>query len=170
MIDNQTVCYSTQPMLFNPALAHELGLNRAVVIQQIHYWIVRNHIRQYNQFDDTTWVYSTLSEWQKRDFYFFSIATLGKIIRSLLDDGYLIAKRFKQITYYRLNYPALELAEERGKKPLQEIMSDNRQEVLTKARIRDSRRYCGDLDGSELKTTGYDWACSKTVWEGFGGF
>ena len=166
MFENQTMCYSTQPMLFNPALAYELGLKKAVVIQQIHYWIVRNEVRQYNQFDGTTWVYSTLEEWQKRDFYFFSIATLNKLIRSLIDDGYLIVKEFNRITYYRLNYDNLKPAEERGKKPIQAIKESNRQDVLRKAHLRDVRRFNGELDGSELRVTGYDWACKNSIWEG----
>jgi hypothetical protein len=45
-----------------PSLAAKIGLNEAVVLQQIHYWL---GISKHN-IEGRTWVYNTYEEWQKQ--------------------------------------------------------------------------------------------------------
>ncbi|MFK9094406.1 hypothetical protein [Bacillus salipaludis] len=59
------------PVMIIPSLAAKIGLNEAVVLQQIHYWL---GISKHN-IEGRTWVYNTYEEWQKQ-LPFWSVSTI----------------------------------------------------------------------------------------------
>lgn len=48
------------PVMIIPSLALKLGLNEAVILQQIHYWLILSR----HMMDGRKWVYNTYKEWQ----------------------------------------------------------------------------------------------------------
>lgn len=67
-----------QPIMVLPNLATNIGLNEAIVLQQIHYWIGRtNNVR-----DGNKWIYNSYQNWNKQ-FPFWSLATLKRTLTSL---------------------------------------------------------------------------------------
>lgn len=95
------------PMLVLPSLAEKIGLNGAIVIQQIHYWLVSSkHI-----IDGKKWIYNSYKDWE-RQFTFWSGKTIERTIRSLEEQGYLQSanhNRSKQdkTKWYTINYEKL---------------------------------------------------------------
>lgn len=52
------------PLQVLPTLALKLGLNEAIILQQIYYWL--NLEFNKNQFDGRLWVYNTYEKWQQQ--------------------------------------------------------------------------------------------------------
>jgi hypothetical protein len=67
------------PLQVLPTLAERIGLNEAIVLQQLHYWTTRAK-------DPEGWIYNTIKEWQ-RQFPFWSAETIKRTWKSLRDQG-----------------------------------------------------------------------------------
>ena len=95
------------PMVILPTLAQKIGLNEAIVIQQIHYWLVSSkHV-----IDGKKWIYNTYKDWNIQ-FEFWGIKTIERTIRSLEKLGYLQSanhNRSKQdrTKWYSIDYEKL---------------------------------------------------------------
>ena len=48
------------PILVLPKLATEIGLNEAIVLQQMHYWLKKSN----HNYDGRRWIYNSFPEWQ----------------------------------------------------------------------------------------------------------
>lgn len=70
------------PIVVRPSIAKEIGLNEAIVLQQLMYWLNRSK----NVRDGRVWVYKTYLEWEG-EFPFWSNKTIRRIIKSLKDKG-----------------------------------------------------------------------------------
>lgn len=58
------------PLMCQPSLATKIGLNEAIFIQQLHYWLNRST----NYIDNRIWVYNTIDDWHKQfPFCWFTI-------------------------------------------------------------------------------------------------
>lgn len=66
------------PLIVLPSLAAEIGLNEAMMLQQIHYWLNRSE----NIRDGHRWVYKSVREWQK-EFPFWSTNTIDRTLKKL---------------------------------------------------------------------------------------
>ena len=77
-----------QIITVKPALATLIGLNEAIVLQQVRYWMGISS----NERDGAIWVYKTYQEWQE-EFPFWSVSTIRRAINSLEKDGLLIWNR-----------------------------------------------------------------------------
>lgn len=90
------------PLQVLPALAVEIGLNEAIVVQQLHYWTKRSK-------NEEGWVYNTMEEWQEQ-FPFWSQATIERTWRSLRKKELVeVAQRggTDRTNHYRLVYESL---------------------------------------------------------------
>lgn len=92
-----------------PALAEKIGLNEAIVLQQIHFRLnVSEKWREGHR-----WIHKTYGDWQKNEFPFWSVDTVYRTIRKLEEKGLLIStdvynKMFMDNTkWYRIDYEAL---------------------------------------------------------------
>ncbi len=100
-----------------PSLAVRLGINEAVVLQQIHYWITSStHV-----IEGRKWIYNTYKDWQKQ-LPFWSESTIKRAIRSLEDQGYLRSGNFNQLKidktkWYTIDYERLEALEPTESEP-----------------------------------------------------
>ena len=97
------------PLQVLPSLAVKIGLNHALVLQQIHYWLQISK----NSRDGHTWVYKTLEDWHK-EFPFWSKSTLERIIRKLEEDQLIVVGNYNRLKmdrtkWYRVNYEAIDL-------------------------------------------------------------
>jgi DnaD/phage-associated family protein len=104
------------PILVLPSLATKVGLNEAIFIQQLHYWLKdSNNIR-----DNHKWVYNTYEDWQEQ-FPFWSVSTIRRIITKLEKANLIIIGKYNKMKidntkWYRLNY---ELLEDMSRPPVQ---------------------------------------------------
>ncbi len=95
------------PLQVLPSLAVAIGLNEAIVLQQIHYWLQRST----NERDGRRWVYNSVKEWQEQ-FPFFSNATLRRTLESLEKQGLIVTAKhnraaFDRTKWYAIDYAAL---------------------------------------------------------------
>lgn len=67
-----------RPLVVNPQLAAMIGLNEAIILQQIKYWIDRTEF----QFEGRKWFFKTADDWEV-EFPFWSKPTIRRILKSL---------------------------------------------------------------------------------------
>lgn len=81
------------PLQVLPKLAIKLGLNQAIILQQLHYWLERSvNIRE-----DRKWVYNDYSQWQEQ-FPFWSEITIKRAFLSLEKLEIVVSKQFEKYT------------------------------------------------------------------------
>ncbi len=92
-----------------PSLAKKIGLNEAIVLQQLHFRLCISE----NWRDGHKWVYKTYEDWQKNEFPFWSVDTVYRTIRKLEAQGYLVSTNIynkmhvDKTKWYRIDYPFL---------------------------------------------------------------
>lgn len=77
-----------QPLLVMPRLAAAIGLNEAMFIQQMTYWLENEDAGHWR--DGRKWVYNTYDEWH-RQFPFWSVRTIRRIVTDLENRGLLLS-------------------------------------------------------------------------------
>jgi len=93
------------PKLYQDPIAEKLGLNEALVLQQLHYLLQKSSI----PCDGHNWFFHTFQQWQKQ-FPFWSERTIIRIITKLEQEGYIISSKvynkFKldKTKWYRIDY------------------------------------------------------------------
>jgi|GEM_PF-1287032 len=95
------------PLQVLPTLAKTIGLNEAIVLQQIHYWLHPQVNKNY--FGNRYWVYNTYGQWQKQ-FPFFSERTLRRTVKNLEASKLLVSCKggeLNQTKFYTINYDFL---------------------------------------------------------------
>lgn len=103
-------------ILLLPSLAVKIGLNNAIFIQQLHFWLdVATELGYGVQHEGETWVYKTAEEWKNKDFPFWSVPTIRRIINDLHGKGiiksqYLNDDKWNRTLYYRVDYSSRLLA------------------------------------------------------------
>lgn len=97
-----------KPLLLLPSLAKVIGVNEAILIQQLHYWLQESqHIH-----DGYKWIYNTYEDWNEQ-FPFWSISTIRRIITKLENSKLIITGNFNRKTFdktkwYRIDYKKLD--------------------------------------------------------------
>lgn len=102
------------PLQVLPSLAKSIGLNEAIVLQQIHYWLRKSN----NVKDSHKWIYNSMTNWQNQ-FSFWSLPTVKRVFRSLENQGLLITANynkagFDKTKWYRINYEKLQHMSQRS--------------------------------------------------------
>ena len=105
--------YTKEPIVINPIAAEVLGVNEAIIVQQIHYWLNINEKAKINFYNGRYWTYNTYENWQKTNFRFLSVSTLKRIFKKLVTKGILITDNFNKAKYDRtlwvtINYEKLD--------------------------------------------------------------
>ena len=97
---------SEPPLQVLPSLAKRVGLNEAILLQQLHFRsLISSNVR-----DGHKWIYKTYEEWQEDEFPFWSTDTIKRTIRKLEKDGYIISTsaynrmKMDKTKWYRINY------------------------------------------------------------------
>ena len=85
-----------QPILANKTLTREIGLNEALVLQQINYWIEINKRAGNNYFDGRYWTYNSIRAWHENDFDYMSIDTVKRTFSKLEKMGFLLIGNFNK--------------------------------------------------------------------------
>lgn len=92
------------PLQVLPSLAKEIGLNEAIMLQQMHYWLLKSS----NEFEGAKWFYKTLEEWQT-EFPFWSAMTIRRTLGSLekqkiIKIGNFNKKKFDKTKWFTIDY------------------------------------------------------------------
>jgi hypothetical protein len=96
------------PLLVLPSLANMIGLNEAIALQQVHYWL--NNAKGGVTIDGVRWVYNTYEEWQRDNFPFWSVRTVVRVFDHLEEMLLLVSMQkasYDRKKYYRIHYDNL---------------------------------------------------------------
>ncbi|GAB1676313.1 hypothetical protein JNE12001_21830 [Escherichia coli] len=52
---------TSRPIVINPDLAYSIGLNEAIALQQINYWL--QETKSGMESDGVRWIYNTTEQW-----------------------------------------------------------------------------------------------------------
>lgn len=88
-----------------PGLATKIGLNEAIILQQIHYWTRdKRHI-----VDGRSWTYNSIPEWRKQ-FPFWSEVTIRRTLKSLEDKGLIVRRALSDNRFDATHWYALDMS------------------------------------------------------------
>ena len=100
------------PLLVQPSLARALGLADAVVVQQIHYWLMENARHERNFINGRYWTYNSVESWRKQ-FSFLTEWGIRYVFDRLKKGGVLETQKLSEdkrdrTLYYTLNYDRID--------------------------------------------------------------
>jgi hypothetical protein len=87
--------YSESPTVFQKSLACTIGLNSAIFLQQLNFWLTIAEQEQAADqwFEGRWWVRNTYGDWVARHFPFWSIPTVKRIVTYLVDELHVVLSR-----------------------------------------------------------------------------
>lgn len=98
-----------QPLQVLPELAKAIGLNEAIFVQQLHYFLnISKH-----KYEDRTWIYNTIDEWCEI-FPFWSKKTIQRTIKRLEEMGLILSTnklnkmKMDKTKWYSIAYEKIE--------------------------------------------------------------
>jgi len=106
------VLFNRKPITIDIDFATAVGLNEAIVLQQIHYWIVKNKEEGRNLKEGRFWTYNSIEEWHKKipflkkDAVRKSLEKLRKL--EILLVGNYNKSRVDRTLWYTINYEKLD--------------------------------------------------------------
>lgn len=100
-------------LLVNRRLAAIIGLNEAIVLQQIHYWVKKKGGGVEHQ--GARWVFNSLERWQEQ-FPFWSQDTVKRALAALKSKGLVRVEKLSEVgrdrtNYYTIDYKQIALLE-----------------------------------------------------------
>ena len=100
-------------LLVNRRLATLIGLNEAIVLQQIHYWIKKR--RSGIDHQGKRWIFNSLDGWREQ-FPFWSQDTVKRALAALKSRGILLVEKLHEnglnrTNYYTIDYKQIALLE-----------------------------------------------------------
>ena len=107
---NEDILFQEQPLVIRPSLAEAFGLNEAIVLQQINYWIGKSNIGTVHK--NRRWVRNSLEQW-RGNFPFWSTTTIRRILKNLVAYGVVLStdelnqKGYDQTKWYTIDQHAL---------------------------------------------------------------
>ncbi|WP_340615184.1 conserved phage C-terminal domain-containing protein [Xenorhabdus thailandensis] len=94
----------SRPLVVIPELAMRLGLNEAIILQQIQYWLTETSSGI--EVNGCRWIYNTVEKWQAQ-FPFFSESTIKRALSNLKKLGVLRIEQINKSSHDRTNYYAI---------------------------------------------------------------
>lgn len=106
--------FTKHPIVIDDELACVIGINEAIVIQKLNYWL---HSKSAKFIDGRMWIYNTYANWRKDSFPFFSISTIRRTFTNLEKQGLVLTGNFNRAGFDKTKWYSID--EER----LNELMS-----------------------------------------------
>ena len=103
--------FDQHPLIVDKKLAKVIGLNQAMILQQVHYWLEMNRKNKKNFHEGRHWTYNTINEWQE-EFPFWSKETVKRAFNKLREAGFVLVGNFNvyqmdRTLWYTIDYDKL---------------------------------------------------------------
>ncbi len=99
------------PISVSPSLAQVFGINKAIVLQKLHYLLsgTETNNNLHNFVDGEWWVYNSYKGWRKEFFKWLSESALKTIFNELEKSGVIVSKQglrnaYDRRKWYRIDY------------------------------------------------------------------
>lgn len=143
--------FDSHPIVVDRELAAVFGLNEAIVLQQINYWLNSKTAKTVN---GRKWIYNSYKQWRDDNFPFWSLATVRRAIESCEKKGLIITANynkagFDKTKWYSIDYDAVD----RG---MSKRFAQNEQTYC-------SKRASGVVQNEQTNTRDYTEITSETT-------
>ena len=91
---------------FDEEVAKEVGVNAAIILDRFTWWIRQNEANGRNFCDGRYWTYNSAKALNSM-FPFFNAKQIGRILKKLINDGYLMTGNYNKIAFDRTLWYAL---------------------------------------------------------------
>lgn len=91
---------------FNMEIAKETGVEEAVMLENIYYWILKNKANNKHFYDDNYWTYNSIKAFEEL-FPFWSKKQIARILKNLEVNGFIITGNYNKVAYDRTRWYAL---------------------------------------------------------------
>ena len=103
MSDNNT---KTKRHFFLTEIAEILGVNEAIMLNHLIYWIASNSMNGTNHFDGRYWTYNSAEQFTIY-FPYWTTGQIRRILKSLVNHGVIIEGNYNKHKYDRTKWYAL---------------------------------------------------------------
>jgi DNA-binding PadR family transcriptional regulator len=90
-------------LIIDQELAEEIGLNEAITLSQLNYWIEKSG----KEINGKKWIYKTVDHWNEQDFTFWSKKTIQRTLTKLENEGWIFSDNFNQYGFDKTKWYAL---------------------------------------------------------------
>lgn len=91
---------------FSPEVAEEYGVNAAILLQNLSYWIEKNRANDRNYIDGMYWTYSSVKAFQEL-FPYLTARAISTALQKLEDAGIIISGNHNKSAYDRTKWYAI---------------------------------------------------------------
>lgn len=88
---------------FNIYVAKKVGVNSAVILQNLAFWLKTNEANGTNYFDGRHWSYNSVNA-MTEIFIYLSRYQIEKALKDLEDDGYIVSGNYNKMAYDRTKW------------------------------------------------------------------
>ena len=85
---------------FDEEVAKEVGVNAAIILDKFTWWIRQNEANERNYHDGRYWTYNSTKALTSM-LPFFSDKQIGRILKKLINGGYLMTGNYNKIAFDR---------------------------------------------------------------------
>lgn len=97
---------SNQHHSFSVAAACKVGVNCAVILQSIYYWVTKNEANGNSYHDGRYWTYNSVKAFSDM-FPYLSKGQIDGVLKRLERDGYIVTGNYNKVKYDRTKWYAL---------------------------------------------------------------
>lgn len=83
---------------FTAKVALEVGVDKAIILENIYWWVLRNQENNRNYHDGYFWTYNSARAY-KEQYPFWGEDKIQKALKSLADDGYILKGNYNKVPY-----------------------------------------------------------------------
>lgn len=91
---------------FDVDIAKEVGIEGAVVLNNLYFWIKKNEANNQNFFDGCYWTYNSADAFSKL-FPYFTARKITRILNKLKDNGWVMVGNYNKLAFDRTNWYTL---------------------------------------------------------------
>lgn len=91
---------------FDSKIAKEYGINIAVILDKLHFWIEHNKANNVNFYDGRYWTFNSMEAWSKQ-IDFMTINTIRRTLEKMEKEGLIVTGNYNTSKYDRTKWYAL---------------------------------------------------------------
>lgn len=91
---------------FNTDIAKRVGVDAAVIIENLYYWIEKNKANSKHFYDGNYWTYNSIKAFNDL-FPYWSIGQITRILRKLETENFIITGNYNKLAYDRTKWYSL---------------------------------------------------------------
>lgn len=91
---------------FDSKIAKEYGINIAVILDKLHFWIDHNKANNVNFYDGRYWTFNSMEAWGKQ-IDFMTINTIRRTLEKMEKEGLIVTGNYNTSRYDRTKWYAL---------------------------------------------------------------